>query len=139
MPKAKVTFVQGMQFVGEADSGHAIVMDSDPGVGGSNTGLRPTELLLIGLGGCSGMDVVSILKKKQQQVTGLEILVDGKKAEAYPMKFTDIAIEFVVKGKDISEQAVKRAVQLSMDKYCSVKATLEGSSNVTFSYRIVEE
>lgn len=139
MPKAKVTFVQGMQFVGEADSRHAIVMDSDSSVGGSNTGLRPTELILIGLGGCSGMDVVSILKKKKQQVTGLEILVDGKKAEAYPMKFTDISIEFVVKGKDISEQAVKRAVQLSMDKYCSVKATLEGSANVTFSFRIVEE
>lgn len=139
MPKAKVTFVQGMQFVGEADSRHAIVMDSDSSVGGSNTGLRPTELILIGLGGCSGMDVVSILKKKKQQVTGLEILVDGKKAEAYPMKFTDISIEFVVMGKDISEQAVKRAVQLSMDKYCSVKATLEGSANVTFSFRIVEE
>lgn len=139
MPQAIVTYVNGMQFVGEAGSGHAIVMDGTPEVGGKNTGLRPTELLLIGLGGCSGMDVISILRKKKEQVTGLEIHVNGNKAETYPMRFTEIDIEFVVKGKGVSEEAVKRAVQLSMDKYCSVKATLEGSAEVSFSYRIVEE
>lgn len=138
MASAKVTYVSGMQFVGEAESGHAIVMDGPPDVGGNNTGLRPMELLLIGLGGCSGMDVVSILKKKRQQVTGVEMLIDGKKASEYPMKYTDISIEFVVTGKGLSEDAVKRAVDLSMEKYCSVKATLEGSARITFSYRIVE-
>ena len=138
MMEARVTYVDGIRFVGEASSGHAIVMDGDAKFGGGNTAVRPTELLLIGLGGCSGMDVISILRKKQQQVRGLEINVKGKKAEAYPQKFTDIAIEFVVTGHNISEEAVKRAVDLSMEKYCSVKATLEGCAKIDFSYRIVE-
>ena len=139
MSKAKVTYVNGMQFVGEADSGHAIVMDGTPDVGGRNTGLRPTELLLIGIGGCSGMDIVSILKKKKQDVKGVEINVDGRKADSYPQKFTEIQLEFVITGRNISEEAVKRAVQLSMEKYCSVKATLEGSAKINYSYKIIEE
>lgn len=138
MMEAKVTHVDGIRFVGEASSGHAIVMDGDAKFGGGNTAVRPTELLLIGLGGCSGMDVISILRKKQQQVRGLEINVKGQKAEAYPQKFTDITIEFVVTGHNISEEAVKRAVDLSMEKYCSVKATLEGCAKIDFSYRIVK-
>ncbi len=136
---AKVAYTHGLQFVGEASSGHAIVMDGDPTVGGGNTGLRPMELLLVSLGGCSGMDIVSILRKKQQEVTGIEINVKGQKAENYPKKFTDIDIEFVVKGRNISENAVKRAIDLSMNKYCSVKATFESSAKISFSYRIVQE
>lgn len=139
MSQAKVTYVEGLQFVGEASSGHAIVMDGDPEVGGHNTGLRPMELLLVGVGGCSGMDIISILKKKKQEITGLEINVKGQKAETHPKKFTDIDIEFIVKGRNIAEDAVKRAVELSMDKYCSVKATLEGTAKISFSYRIIQE
>jgi putative redox protein len=139
MSKATITYVNGMQFVGEAESGHAIVMDSTPEVGGKNTGLRPMELLLIGLGGCSGMDIVSILKKKKQKISGLEIIVNGNEAENFPQKFNEINIEFVIKGKNISEEAVKRAVQLSMDKYCSVKATLEGSAKISFLYKLIED
>jgi putative redox protein len=139
MGKARIRYTEGMQFVGEADSGHAIVMDADAEVGGNDTGLRPTELLLIGTGGCSGMDVISILKKKRQDVTSLEIVVNGNKADSHPKKFTNIEIEFVVKGRNIAEEAVKRAVQLSMDKYCSVKATLEGTAGITYSYRIIQE
>lgn len=138
MLEAKVKYVNGLQFVGEATSGHAIVMDADTSVGGRNTGVRPTELLLIGLGGCSGMDVVSILKKKKEEVREVEINIKGEKAESHPRKFTDIEIEFIVTGRDISEESVKRAVELSMEKYCSVKATLEGSAKISFSYRIVE-
>jgi len=139
MLQAKVTYVDGLQFVGEAASGHAIVMDGDVSVGGRNTGTRPTELLLIGIGGCSGMDIASVLKKKKQDVRGLEINVKGEKAENYPKKFTDIDIEFVIRGRNISDDAVKKAVVLSMEKYCSVKATLEGSAKVTWSYKIIEE
>ncbi|TAN42944.1 MAG: OsmC family peroxiredoxin [Nitrospirae bacterium] len=139
MPSAKIKYTDGMQFVGETGSGHAIVMDSDTEFGGSDTGVRPTELLLVGVGGCSGMDIVSVLKKKHQKLTGLEVNVEGKKAEDYPQKFTDIHIEFIVKGKGLSEEAVKRAVDLSMDKYCSVKATLEGTAKITFSYTLVED
>jgi len=135
MTNAKVTYVQGLQFVGEASSGHALVMDSAP----ANSGLRPMELLLLGIGGCSGMDVVSILKKKKQDVTGFEINVKGEKAEDYPKKFTEINLEFIVRGRNISEDAVKKAIDLSMNKYCSVKATLEGSAKISFSYKIIQE
>jgi putative redox protein len=85
------------------------------------------------------MDVVSILKKKKQSVSGLEINVHGQKAKQYPQKFTGIDIEFVIRGKNISEEAVKRAIELSMDKYCSVKATLEGSAKIDYVYKIIEE
>jgi len=139
MESAKVSYVQGLQFVGSASSGHAVVMDADFGVGGNNTASRPMELLLIGIGGCSGMDVVSILKKKKQDITGLEINVKGGQADTYPKKFTDIDLEFVVKGKNISEDAVKRSIELSMNKYCSVKASLEVSAKVRFSYKIIRE
>jgi putative redox protein len=135
MTNAKVTYVQGLQFVGGASSGHALVMDSDP----ANSGLRPMELLLLGIGGCSGMDVVSILKKKKQDVTGFEINVKGEKAEDYPKKFTEINLEFIVRGRNVSEEAVKKAIDLSMNKYCSVKATLEGSAKISFSYKIIQE
>jgi putative redox protein len=137
MLEAKVTYVDGLQFLGEAASGHVIVMDGDKEVGGRNTGARPMELLLIGLGGCSGMDIVSILKKKKQEINGVEIKVKGAKAENYPKKFTDIDIEFTVRGRNISNDAVKRAVELSMEKYCSVKAMLEGSAKITWSYKMI--
>jgi putative redox protein len=136
--KVKVKYIDGLQFVGETESGHAVVMDGEPEYGGNNTAVRPTELLLVGLGGCSGMDVASVLKKKKQDVRGLEINIKGKRAEEHPKKFTAIDIEFVVTGRSISEEAVKRAVNLSMEKYCSVKATIEGCAAITFSYRIVE-
>lgn len=139
MSEAKVTYIEGLQFVGVATSGHAIVMDGGIEAGGKNTGSRPMELLLMGIGGCSGMDIVSILKKKKQEVRGLEINVKGQKAENHPKKFTDINIEFIVRGRNLAEDAVKKAVELSMEKYCSVKATLEGSAKITCNYRIVEE
>lgn len=139
MTEARIKYVDGMQFVGSASSGHALVMDSDKESGGNNTGARPMELLLLGLGGCSGMDIISILKKKKQAVSGFEINVKGEKADTYPKKFTEITIEFVVTGHNISEDAVKKAVDISMEKYCSVKATLEGVAKINFSYRIVEE
>ncbi len=139
MKIAQVSYVQGLQFLGTASSGHALVMDGDPGVGGNNTAPRPMELLLLGLGGCSGMDVVSILRKKRQDITGLEITIKGKQADRYPKKFTEIDLEFVVKGKHVSEEAVKRSIELSINKYCSVKATLEGSATVRSSYKIIQE
>ncbi len=139
MLKAKVTLVKDMQFIGDTGSGHAVVMDSDHSVGGKNTGPRPMELLLIASGGCTGMDVISILRKKKQDVTGIEINVKGNKAEEYPKKLTEINIEYIVKGRNISEEAVKRAIELSMNKYCSVKATLEGSAKIHYSYKIINE
>jgi len=137
--EATVRLVDGMRFIAEGATGHSVVMDGDPKFGGRDTASRPTELVLMGLGGCTGMDVISILRKKRQDVSDLEIVVSAKRADSHPRKFTDINIEFVVKGRDISGEAVKRAVQLSMDKYCSVKATLEGVAKITHSFRVVEE
>jgi putative redox protein len=139
MLNVKVTYTNGLQFVGEASSGHAIVMDGDTGVGGHNTGLRPMELLLVSLGGCTGMDVISIMKKKQQDMTGFEININGQKAENHPKKFTDITIEYIVKGRGISEEALKKSIDLSMNKYCSIKAALEGTAKISFSYSIIQE
>lgn len=138
MTEAKVTYVNGLQFVAQGNSGHAIVMDGDPDFGGSNTGSRPMELLLMGLGGCSGMDIISVLKKKKQNVAGFEMNVKGEKAENHPKKFTAIHIEFIIKGKNISEEAVKKAVDISMEKYCPVKATLEGAAKITWDWKVEE-
>lgn len=136
MLQAKVKWVDGLQFVGESGTGHAIVMDADLDVGGSNTGMRPMEMLLVSLGGCSGMDVASILTKKKQNVTDISINIKGQKADTYPKKFTDIEIEFIISGKNLSEEDVKKAIDLSMEKYCSVKATLEGVAKINYSYKI---
>jgi putative redox protein len=139
MGKAKVTLVSGMQFVGSSDSGHALVMDGPAASGGSNTGSRPMELLLMALGGCSGMDVISILRKKAQSVSRLEINVTGDMAQDHPHMYTSLGIEYVVTGKNVSEDAVKRAVELSLEKYCSVGATLGKAAKITHSYKIIQE
>ncbi len=136
MGNAKVTLVDGMQFVGSADSGHAVVMDAAPTVGGSNTGSSPMELLLMAFGGCSGMDVISILRKKKQHVSKLELNVKGEQAKDHPHIYTSIHIEYVITGKDISEDAVKRAIELSLEKYCSVGATLGRAAKITHSYKV---
>ena len=96
------------------------------------------ELLLVGFGGCSGMDVISILRKKRQPVTGLEITIKGEKADSFPKIYTTVHIEYIVKGKGVEKEAVERAIALSLDKYCSVGATLAKAGTITHSYRIVE-
>jgi putative redox protein len=139
MVEAKVALVKDMQFAGKATSGHTLAMDADDEAGGKNAGFRPMELLLVGFGGCSGMDVISILRKKRQQVTGLEINVKGEKTDAYPKIYKEVHIEYVVKGKGVEKEAVERAIALSLDKYCSVGATLAKAGTITHSYRIIEE
>ncbi len=138
MIEAKVTLVHDMVFSGTATSGHTLSMDADDKAGGHNAGFRPMELLLVGFGGCSGMDVISILRKKRQSVTGLEINIQGEKAENYPHVYKEVHIEYVVKGTEIEKEAVERAIALSLDKYCSVGATLAKAGTITHSYKIVE-
>jgi putative redox protein len=138
MVEAKVTLMKDMHFSGAASSGHSLVLDADEQSGGSNRGFRPMELLLVGFGGCTGMDVISILRKKRQNVTGLEMNVKGEKAESHPHVFTTVQIEYVVKGKGVQKEAVERAIALSLDKYCSVGATLGKTAKITHSYRIIE-
>ena len=137
--KSRIKLVENMQFVGTGDSGHSVVMDGPPSVGGEDSGARPSELLLTGFGGCSGMDVISILRKKKQDVTNFEMNVDGTTAENHPRYFTDIHIEYVITGRDISEDAVKRSINLSLDKYCMVGTTIKKTANITYSYKIIQE
>lgn len=136
--EAQVRLIDGMQFEGRASSGHTLTMDADEASGGRNQGFRPMELLLVGFGGCTGMDVISILRKKRQDIAGLEMNVKGVKAETHPHVYTEVHMEYVVKGKAVEPQAVERAISLSLEKYCSVGATLSKTGKVTSSYRIVE-
>jgi len=138
---AIVKLVDGMQFVGETGTGHAFVMDAAPAVGGKNTGCRPMELLLVGLGGCTGMDVVSILRKKKLDVHDVQMNVTGKwrPGDDYPNFFEAIEVEYVVTGTGISEDAVRRAIELSESKYCSVAANLRGVSKITTSFKVINK
>lgn len=117
--QARVKWVENALFVGEAGSGHAIVIDGPPDIGGRNLGMRPMELLLLSVGACSSVDVMHILKKARQQVTDCYVELKGERAETEPKVFTAIHLHFVVTGKDLSENHVKRAVDLSAEKYCS--------------------
>jgi putative redox protein len=137
--EARVLLMNNMVFQGASTSGHKLLMDADDAAGGRNEGFRPAELLLVGFGGCTGMDVISILRKKRQIITGLEMNVKGEKAEDYPKIYETVHVEYVVKGKEVQKEAVERAIQLSLTKYCSVGATLAKAGTITSSYRIIEE
>lgn len=138
MVQAKVTLVNGMEFSGTASSGHQLRMDADDEAGGANAGFRPMELLLVGFGGCSGMDVISILKKKRQAVSGFEINVTGEKTDTFPKIYKTVHIEYIVTGKGVEKEAVERAISLSLEKYCAVGATLAKSGSITHSYKIID-
>jgi putative redox protein len=138
--QARVKWVQDVMFVGESGSGHAVVMDGAPEYGGRNLGPRPMELLLLGLGGCSSFDVVTILKKARQNITSCEAELTAERADAVPAVFTKIHLHFVVKGKDLKEAQVKKAVDLSADKYCSASIMLsQGGVEITHDYEIIAE
>ena len=134
--EAKVTWQGAMRFEGTASSGHTLILDSAPEHGGQNAGFRPMELLLVGLAGCTAMDVISILNKKRVEVTGFEVNVRGERAETHPRVYTRIHVEYVVRGPEIPPQAVERAIQLSEEKYCSASAMLGEVAEITSSYRI---
>ena len=135
---AIVKLETGMQFDVESGSGHHITLDAAEHGGGRNAGARPMELLLMGLGGCTGMDVISILRKKRQLVTVYEVHVAGIRAEENPMVFVAITVEHIVTGHHIQPEAVARAIQLSEERYCGAGAMLGKVAHLTHTYRIVE-
>jgi putative redox protein len=139
MVKTKVTLLKNMQFMGIASTGHTLIMDADDESGGRNAGFRPMELLLVGFGGCSGMDVISLLRKKRQLVTGLEINIEGIRSDTVPKIYKEVHIEYVVKGKGMEKAAVERSISLSLEKYCSVGATLAKAGTIKHSYKIIDE
>ena len=137
--KARVKWVQDAMFLGESGSGHSVVMDGPEDHGGRNMGVRPMEMLLIGLGGCSSFDVMSMLKKGRQNVVDCVCELDAERADAVPAVFTKIHLHFVVKGFNLKENQVKRAVELSAEKYCSASIMLEKADvEITHDYEIIE-
>ena len=138
--EAKVTWQKKMSFVGKAaDSGYTLPLDTVVEQGGDNSGFRPMELILLGLAGCTAMDVISILEKKRQVVTGFEVRGNGERSETHPKVFTHIVVEYVVTGVNVDPAAVARAVELSETKYCSAYGMLSKAVDIEHKITILQE
>jgi|TARA_B110000114_G_scaffold84924_1_gene89787 putative redox protein len=135
--KARVKWVEDVQFVGESGTKHSLIMDGPENLGGHGTGMRPMELLLLGLGGCTSFDVVEMLKKSRQNIIDCIVEIDGQRSESIPKIFTDIHIHYIISGSNIKEAQVKRAIELSSEKYCSASLMLGKSANITHDYEII--
>ncbi len=137
--RASINWEGGMKFVGAGPSGFPIQMDAESTLGGNDSGVRPMELMALGLIGCQAMDVISILQKKRQQVTKFEVRFDGPRSPEYPKVFTRAEITFVVTGKQVSEDAVLRSIELAATKYCPASAMLEQAFPMDLQYEIYDE
>lgn len=136
---ARITWNDGVSFVATSGTGHRVTMDGPPDHGGRDLGPRPMELLLMGMGGCTSYDVLTILKKSRQDVTACEAVLKAERADAVPAVFTKIHVHFIVTGRGLKEAQVKRAVELSAEKYCSASIMLQaGGVEITHGYEIVE-
>lgn len=137
--QVKVKWVDGVQFVAESGTGHSVVLDGPEASGGRNTGPRPMEMLLMGLGGCSSYDVVTILQKSRQQLVDCAVDIQAERVDSIPAVFSKIHLHFVVTGKDLKPNQVERAVQLSAEKYCSASIMLgQAGVEITHSHEIIE-
>jgi putative redox protein len=137
--ECSIHWVNGVQFVAETASGHAIVIDGAPDVGGRNTGPRPMETVLAGTGACTASDVVVILKRSRQDVTGCEVRLSADRAETDPKVFTRIHMHFVVRGRGLKRSIVENAIKLSHTKYCSASAMLGKTATITHDFELMEE
>jgi len=135
MGQVQVTWVQNEQFVGTDSTNHSIVLSTEK----DGTGAKPSEMLLVALGACTAVDVVGILVKKRQKLTGLQIKVNGQQDADPPWAYRKIHVEYIVRGQGILDRAVQQAIELSEEKYCSVAATIRGVAEITSSYQIVED
>jgi putative redox protein len=136
--KARVKWVQDVTFLGESGSGHAVVMDGPPEDGGRNLGVRPMEMLLLGMGGCTAFDVVHILKKARQPISDCVVELSAERAATPPKVFTKIHAHFIVSGKGLTEAQVQRAVELSAEKYCSASIMLGKMAQISHDFEIVD-
>ena len=137
--KARIKWIESACLLAEADSGHGMVIDGAPEIGGRNLGVRPMEMMLMGLGGCTAMDVLSILKKQRQQVTQFIIEIEGQRREEHPKVFTEIHVHFKITGCNLKASQVKKAIDLSAEKYCSVSAMLGQMAKISHDYEIIAE
>lgn len=135
---ATVQLMQAMTFRATTASGHQVNLDASPDVGGTGSGATPMELLMASLGGCTGMDVISLLRKMRQDVTSYEVRVSGARATDHPRVFTSIEVEHVVRGRGLNEQMVKRAVELSATRYCPAAAMLGRAAPIEHTYRVID-
>ncbi|MEW6456171.1 MAG: OsmC family protein [Acidobacteriota bacterium] len=131
---ATVKMVNSLQLIGYSDSKHAIVIDTSTEAGGFEMGNKPMELVLIALGGCTAMDVISIMKKKREKLTGLEIKISGERFEEHPKVYKNISLHYVFKGENLSDEAIERSISLSQEKYCSVSAMLKKAADVKVTW-----
>lgn len=135
---ATVTWKEGMSFTGTAPSGFSVDLGASPSVGGDNDGFRPMELMALGLAGCTAMDVISILRKKRQQVTDFSVRVDTKSADQHPHVWVEVAIEYIITGHEIDPAAIERAMQLSAERYCPAQNMINKAVDIEMSYKIIE-
>lgn len=135
--KARIKWVEGVKFLGETASGHALLMDGPVESGGQNMGPRPMEMLLLGMGGCTAFDVVTMLKKSRQQIDDCVVELTAERADEVPKVFTRIHAHFIVSGKDLKENQVKRAVSLSAEKYCSASIMLGQMAEISHDYEVI--
>ena len=133
-----VKWIDGMLMVGKSDSGHAVVMDGPPEIGGENLGVRPMEMLLLGMTGCTVIDVISTLKKMREDVVDCQTQVSADRSEEYPKVFTNIHVHFILKGKQLNPSKVDKAIKLSAEKYCSASIMIGKTANITHDYEIIE-
>ena len=133
-----VDWVDGMLMVGKSHSGHSITMDGPIEIGGENLGIRPMEMLLLGVAGCTMIDVVTTLKKMRQDLSHCETRISAERANEHPKVFTDIHIHFIIKGKDIDPKKVDKAISLSAEKYCSASIMLGKTANITHDFEVTE-
>ena len=133
-----VKWIDGMLMVGQSDSGHAIVMDGPPEIGGENLGVRPMEMLLLGMTGCTVIDVISTLKKMREDVVDCQTQVSADRSEEYPKVFTNIHVHFVLRGKQLNPSKVDKAIKLSAEKYCSASIMIGKTAIITHDYEIIE-
>jgi putative redox protein len=136
--KARVKWLDGVTMVGESPSGHALVMDGPPDFGGRNLGPRPMELLLLGMGGCTEFDVLTILRKARQEVSVCEVELEAERAAEDPKVFTRIHVHFILSGRNLSAKHVERAIALSAEKYCSASIMLGATAKITHDFEIRE-
>ena len=137
--KARIKWVEQVSFLGETESGHAVLMDGPPSGGGRNLGPRPMEMVLLGTGGCTAYDVIHILKKSRQQVSDCVIEITSERAQEDPKVFTKIHFHFVVTGKDLKPEQVERAIHLSAEKYCSASIMLGKMADITHDFEVAQE
>ena len=133
-----VNWVDGLLMVGKSDSGHTITMDGPPESGGENLGVRPMEMLLLGVAGCTMIDVVTTLKKMRQDLSHLETKINAERATDHPKVFTDIHIQFILKGQNLDEKKVDKAITLSAEKYCSASIMLGETATITHDFEVIE-